>query len=85
MQGISHAIGAYGEVLVKAAIAFVVFRLGASEVYLTNDVRAEADRQHPTKRFRPIAAGLVPQSLACTFALVRAPHAEPCFCPPVAG
>jgi decaprenyl-phosphate phosphoribosyltransferase len=40
-------------------------------VYLVNDVRdVEADRQHPTKRFRPIAAGVVPVWLAYTVAVV---------------
>src|SRR3954465_11202820 len=48
----------YREVAVKVLIAFVAFSLAASTVYLVNDVRdVEADRQHPTKRFRPIAAG----------------------------
>ena len=33
-------------------------------MYLINDARdVEADRQHPTKRFRPIAAGVVPEWL----------------------
>jgi decaprenyl-phosphate phosphoribosyltransferase len=53
------------------SIAFVVFCLGASAVYLINDVRdVEADREHPTKRFRPIAAGVVPEWLAYTLAAV---------------
>lgn len=55
----------YGQVLLKVSIAFVVFSLAASCVYLVNDARdVEADRAHPTKRFRPIAAGVVPESLA---------------------
>jgi decaprenyl-phosphate phosphoribosyltransferase len=58
-------------VLGQVAIAFVVFCLGASSVYLVNDVRdVEADREHPTKRFRPIAAGVVPEWLAYTLAVV---------------
>jgi decaprenyl-phosphate phosphoribosyltransferase len=58
-------------VLVKASIAFVVFCLAASSVYLINDARdVEADRAHPTKRFRPIAAGVVPEWLAYTLAVV---------------
>ena len=61
----------YREVLIKVAIAFVVFCLAASSVYLINDARdVEADRQHPTKRFRPIAAGVVPEWLAYTLAVV---------------
>jgi decaprenyl-phosphate phosphoribosyltransferase len=63
----------YREVLVKVVLAFVVFSLGASAVYLVNDARdVDADRQHPTKRFRPIAAGVVPEWLAYTLAVVLA-------------
>jgi decaprenyl-phosphate phosphoribosyltransferase len=52
-------------------MAFVVFCLAASSIYLVNDVRdIEADREHPTKRFRPIAAGVVPEWLAYTLAAV---------------
>ena len=52
-------------------MAFVVFCLAASSIYLVNDVRdVEADREHPTKRFRPIAAGVVPEWLAYALAVV---------------
>lgn len=55
----------YAQVLTQVALAFVVFSLAASSIYLVNDVRdVEADREHPTKRFRPIAAGVVPEWLA---------------------
>ncbi len=61
----------YREVLVKVLIAFVVFSLAASSVYLINDARdVEADRAHPTKRFRPIAAGVVPAWLAYWLAVL---------------
>ncbi|MGH3636507.1 MAG: decaprenyl-phosphate phosphoribosyltransferase, partial [Mycobacterium sp.] len=61
----------YVEVLGKEAVAFGVFCLAASSVYLINDVRdVEADRAHPTKRFRPIAAGVVPEWLAYTLAAI---------------
>ena len=61
----------WARVLVQVAIAFVVFCLAASAIYLINDVRdVEADREHPTKRFRPIAAGVVPEWLAYTLAAV---------------
>lgn len=53
------------DVLKGAAIAFVAFCLAASSIYLVNDAKdAEADRAHPTKRNRPIAAGIVPVPLA---------------------
>lgn len=44
----------------SALIACVAFSLCASAVYLVNDlIDVEADRQHPTKRNRPIASGLI--------------------------
>ncbi|MEO8167056.1 MAG: decaprenyl-phosphate phosphoribosyltransferase [bacterium] len=40
--------------------AFVAFSFVASAVYVVNDISdVEADRAHPQKRFRPIAAGTV--------------------------
>ncbi|EKF21899.1 ubiA prenyltransferase family protein [Mycolicibacterium hassiacum DSM 44199] len=67
------ANGDYTEVLLHVVLAFVVFSLAASAVYLVNDARdVEADRQHPTKRYRPIAAGVVPEWLAYTTAVVLA-------------
>ncbi len=49
----------------SVAVAFVVFCLAAAGVYLVNDVRdVEEDRRHPTKRFRPIAAGHLPVPVA---------------------
>ncbi|BBX96375.1 decaprenyl-phosphate phosphoribosyltransferase [Mycobacterium lacus] len=63
----------YRDVLCKVVVAIVVFCLAASSIYLINDVRdVEADRQHPVKRFRPIAAGVVSPALACTLAIVLA-------------
>ncbi|MBV9730548.1 MAG: decaprenyl-phosphate phosphoribosyltransferase [Pseudonocardiales bacterium] len=58
-------------VLAAVGIAFVVFSLAASGVYLVNDVQdVEADRAHPTKRHRPIAAGMVPPRLALAVAVI---------------
>ncbi|WP_054811559.1 decaprenyl-phosphate phosphoribosyltransferase [Nocardia arizonensis] len=58
-------------VLWHVAIAFVVFCMAASGIYLVNDsLDVEADRAHPTKRFRPIAAGVVPVNLAYVLAVV---------------
>ncbi|MFT3901391.1 MAG: decaprenyl-phosphate phosphoribosyltransferase [Gordonia sp. (in: high G+C Gram-positive bacteria)] len=49
----------------NVGIAFVAFCLAASAIYLINDaLDVEADRNHPTKRYRPIAAGVVPVNLA---------------------
>jgi len=42
-------------------LAFVSFSLCASTVYIANDLLdLESDRQHPRKRARPFASGLVP-------------------------
>jgi len=42
-------------------LAFVSFSLCASSVYITNDLLdLESDRQHPRKRSRPFASGLIP-------------------------
>ncbi|KSU59140.1 MULTISPECIES: decaprenyl-phosphate phosphoribosyltransferase [Gordonia] len=58
-------------VLGSAGIAFVAFCLAASSIYLVNDAMdVESDRNHPTKRFRPIAAGVVPVTLAYVLAVV---------------
>lgn len=63
----------YQQVFINAGIAFVVFSMAASSIYLINDARdVEADRQHPTKQFRPIAAGVVPIGLAYAIAGVLA-------------
>ena len=63
----------YAQVFRNVGIAFVVFCLAASSIYLINDARdVEADRAHPTKRFRPIAAGVVPVPLAYGLAAVLA-------------
>lgn len=53
------------ETFARTLIAFAAFSLAASGTYLLNDVRdVDADRQHPTKKNRPIAAGIVPIGVA---------------------
>ncbi len=50
---------------VRTLAGFGLFCLASSVVYLVNDVAdRESDRQHPTKRNRPIAAGIVPPRVA---------------------
>jgi decaprenyl-phosphate phosphoribosyltransferase len=59
------------DVMGPTAVAFVLFCLAASAVYLVNDsIDVEEDRRHPRKRFRPIAAGLVPRPAAVALAAV---------------
>ncbi|WP_277100032.1 decaprenyl-phosphate phosphoribosyltransferase [Corynebacterium riegelii] len=61
----------HARTFVDIALAFVVFCFGASSIYLINDARdVESDRQHPTKRFRPIASGMLPINLAYAMAVV---------------
>jgi 4-hydroxybenzoate polyprenyltransferase len=44
--------------LERAVLAFVIFCLVASSIYLLNDLLdLERDRKHPTKRNRPLASG----------------------------
>ncbi|WP_135454717.1 decaprenyl-phosphate phosphoribosyltransferase [Mycobacterium sp. DL99] len=63
----------YGDLFFKVGVAFVAFSLAASSIYLVNDARdVEADRQHPTKRFRPIAAGVISPALAYALAIALA-------------
>lgn len=53
------------EPLIKTAIGFLLLCLISGVVYLINDlVDVEKDRQHPTKKNRPIAAGKVSVSVA---------------------
>lgn len=49
----------------RTLLAFVTFCLVSSTIYLLNDVLdLEQDRQHPTKRNRPLASGRLPVSWA---------------------
>lgn len=57
----------------ETLLGFVVWSLMASGVYAFNDARdAAADRLHPTKRFRPVAAGLVSPQAAYLIAFLLA-------------
>jgi decaprenyl-phosphate phosphoribosyltransferase len=71
----------------QLAVVFVLFTAAASAVYLINDaLDAEADRAHPTKCRRPVAAGQVPVPVAhATGALlaVLAPTAAAFLCNPL--
>jgi 4-hydroxybenzoate polyprenyltransferase len=57
----------------RASLAILAFCALSGAVYAFNDVRdAEADRQHATKRFRPVAAGALSERAAMTGAVVLA-------------
>ncbi|CAM5231754.1 decaprenyl-phosphate phosphoribosyltransferase [Streptomyces fumanus] len=72
--------------LVRLPLVFVLFTACAAAVYLVNDARdAAADRAHPVKRHRPVAAGHVPVPLAYAAGGVLgvlAPVAAAWLCPP---
>lgn len=62
-----------GGAVVDATITFAAFCMVASAGYLVNDAQdVDEDRQHPTKRFRPIAAGEISIPFAITLAVVLA-------------
>jgi decaprenyl-phosphate phosphoribosyltransferase len=55
----------------RTMVAFVAFCLAASGTYFLNDAMdAEADRLHPTKRHRPVAAGYITATQAKVVAVV---------------
>lgn len=60
--------------LITVLIAFACFSLGASSIYIINDMLdLPHDRAHPEKRYRSLAAGMVPLSHAIfLFGLVAA-------------
>jgi 4-hydroxybenzoate polyprenyltransferase len=59
------------EPFLRTVAGFFLFCLISSAVYLLNDVAdVEADRNHPTKKFRQIASGKLPVNVAVTAALV---------------
>ena len=56
-----HAAGRLDlDVILRTCAAVVAYCFASSAVYFLNDLAdADADRQHPVKRLRPIAAGLL--------------------------
>lgn len=62
----------YGDVW-RTLLTFAAFCLGASAIYLVNDVMdVESDRAHPQKKNRPIASGEVPVGTAKLLAVLCA-------------
>jgi 4-hydroxybenzoate polyprenyltransferase len=59
------------EPFLRVVLAFIMFSIAASAVYLINDIRdVEADRLHPKKRNRPIASGQLSMEIAIAGAII---------------
>ena len=53
------------ELLLNVVIAFVAFSITASAIYVLNDYHdIEEDKQHPKKKYRPLASGSISKSQA---------------------
>jgi 4-hydroxybenzoate polyprenyltransferase len=66
------------EPFLRSVAGFFLFCLISSAVYLFNDIAdVEADRNHPEKKFRPIASGKLPISVARITAVLLAIIAIP--------
>ncbi len=56
------------DMVIKSVYGFILFLLVSSCVYILNDfVDREADRQHPVKRYRPLASGMLNPQLTMVF------------------
>lgn len=56
--------------LLNAFIAFIAFSISASAIYTLNDYQdIEEDRQHPKKKYRPLASGAISKPQAITIML----------------
>jgi len=61
------------DAIIAATVTFAAFCMVASAGYLVNDAHdVEEDRQHPKKRFRPIAAGELSPKTAIALAVALA-------------
>ncbi len=57
--------------LIRTTLAFVLFCMAASAVYIVNDLAdIEQDRRHPKKRFRPLASGELSPRVAVVAAIL---------------
>ena len=57
--------------LISALIAFMAFSLSASCIYILNDYKdIEEDRQHPKKKYRPLASGTISKKSATSIMFI---------------
>jgi 4-hydroxybenzoate polyprenyltransferase len=63
----------HADAVARSFAAFAVFCFLSSGLYAVNDaLDAERDREHPVKRWRPVAAGRISKTQACLFGLLLA-------------
>ncbi len=68
--GAAGALG-HDDVPIRVVVAAIVFCLVSASIYALNDVRdRHEDRQHPRKRFRPVAAGEIEPRQAVIYGIV---------------
>ncbi len=66
------------EPFLRTVVGFFLFCLVSSAVYLFNDIAdVDADRNHPEKKYRPIASGKLPINAALTAGLILTAIAIP--------
>lgn len=66
------------EPFLRTVLGFFLFCLVSSAVYLFNDIAdVEADRNHPEKKYRPIASGKLPINMALAAGLILTAIAIP--------
>ncbi|MGY0691326.1 decaprenyl-phosphate phosphoribosyltransferase [Virgibacillus sp. FSP13] len=59
------------DAVLLSIFGFITFSFTASSIYILNDYKdREADRNHPTKKYRPMASGLLNPALAITTGVV---------------
>lgn len=60
-------------VVLRSLIAFIAFCLMSSAVYCINDIKdSERDRLHDVKCRRPVAAGAISKTMACSISIIFA-------------
>ena len=69
----SNSLFKSSNVLITLA-AFIIFCLISSCVYILNDLKdVKQDREHPLKKFRPIASGSIPSAAAICMMIILLP------------
>ena len=59
------------ELLISCLLAFVLFSIAASSIYILNDIiDINEDKKHPEKKFRPIASGAISIKIAKIYFIV---------------